>query len=121
MDNQNPSRDDDADTASEGGNDDDDDGGDDDEDAEGGSRMSKKQINNMIVSAVQMALRLQRNPTRNPTRRGRHRDIDAEKGRDALEMEKAADRPWQRNIYLVSKLLVICWILTKFVVPETRP
>ena len=97
------------DIASEGGSDDDDDDDGDDEDAEGGGQMSKKNMKKMIVSAVQMALRLQRNPTR----RGRHRDINTEKRRDALEMEKAADRSWQRNFYLVSKLLVMCWILTK--------
>src|SRR5438309_1488046 len=103
--------------AGEEGSDDDSDDEDEDEDAEGGGQMSKKQMNNMIVAAVQMALRLQRNPTR----RGRHHDIDTEKRRDALEMEKAADQPWQRNFYLVSKAVGHLLDFNQVLVSETRP
>jgi len=81
-----------SDDNSDGDGDDNDDNGGDGK----GGWMSKKAMKAMIVSAVQTALRNQRSPARR-----RRNNTNTGKRRDALEEEKAADKPWQRNIYLV--------------------
>ena len=58
--------------------------------------MSKKAMKVIIVSAVQIAL-----CNWHTLAQRRRNNTDTGKYRDVLEEEKAADKPWQRNISLV--------------------
>ncbi len=62
--------------------------------------ISVKKLKSLMVNVVQIALRLQRKPGR----RLPPRVIDKRKGRGRLEDEKALDKGWQKNIYLVSQI-----------------
>ena len=80
----------------------DDDGGesDDEGDGHGVGGISVKKLKSLMVNAVQIALRLQRKPSwRLPPG-----VIDRRKRRGRLEDEKALDKGWQKNIYLVSQI-----------------
>ncbi len=80
----------------------DDDGGEsgDEGDGHGVGGISAKKLKCLMVNAVQIALHLQCKPGR----RLPPRVIDKRKGRGRLEDEKALDKGWQKNIYLVSQI-----------------
>ncbi len=79
----------------------DDEGGGDDEGSGVGDGvwLSEKKLKNLMVNAVQTALRLQHKPGR----KLRHSVADTRKRMFELDEEKAHDKRWQRNIYLVSQ------------------